>query len=101
MSQAPTAPPAVAIAITAAAATAVATAANLMCHCGGVDVHRHRGSTKYNKILDKKSEKRKKKKYLVGARDMLCLEPLPPLLSPPLPCPGGGVFVVTVIVLHT
>ena len=63
-------------------------------HFGGVDVHCHHGSTKYNKILDKKSEKT----YLVGARDVSCLEPLPPLLSPPLPCPGGGVFVVTIVV---
>ena len=59
-SRAPTAPPAVAVATTTAA-TAVAAAANLMCHCGGVDICCHRSSTKYNKILDKKSEKRKKK----------------------------------------
>ena len=99
-SWAPTAPPAVAVATAAAAAVgaAVAAAANSMHHCGGVDIRRHRGSTKYNKILDKKSEKRKKKTYLVGARDVSCLEPLPPLLSPPLPCPGGGVFVVAVVV---
>ena len=58
VSQAPTAPPAVAV---ATATTAVAAAANLMHHCGGVDVHHHCSSTKYNKILDKKSEKRKKK----------------------------------------
>ena len=68
-----------------------------MHHCGGVDIHHHRSSTKYNKILDKKSEKRKKT-YLVGARDVSCLEPLPPLLSPPLPCPSGGVFVIAVVV---
>ena len=68
-----------------------------MHHCGGVDVCRHRGSTKYHKILDKKSEKRKKT-YLVGSQDVSCLEPLPPLLFPPLPCPGGGVFIVVVVV---
>ena len=86
-SQAPTAPPAVAVATAAAAA-------NLIHHCGGVDICHHHGSTKYNKILDKKSEKT----YLVGAWDMSCLAPLPPLLSPPLPCPGGGVLVVAIFV---
>ena len=59
-SRAPTAPPAVAVAT--ATTTTAAAAANLMRHCGGgVDVRYHYGSTKYNKVLDKKSEKRKKK----------------------------------------
>ena len=66
-SQAPTAPPAVAVATTTAT-TAVAAAANLMHHCGGVDICCHRGSTKYNKILDKKSEKRKKNIPSRGSR---------------------------------
>ena len=46
MSQAPTAPPAVAVATAAPTATAaVAAAANLMHHCGGVDVCCHHSST--------------------------------------------------------
>ena len=64
----------------------------------GVAVHCHCSSTKYNNILDKESEKRKKKTYLVGARDVSRLEPLPSLLSPPLLCPGGGVFIITIVV---
>ena len=95
VSQAPTAPPAVAVATattTAAAVAAVATAAttaaaaNLMHHCGGVDIHHHHGSTKYNKILYKISEKRKKT-YLVGAQDMSCLEPPDTLVIPSLALP--------------
>ena len=96
-SQAPTAPPAVAVGTATITATAVATAANSMHHCGGVDIHCHWGSTKYNEILDKKPEKRNKT-YLVGAQDVSHLEPLLPLLSPHLPCPGGGVFVIAVVV---
>ena len=70
VSQAPTAPPAVAVATTAAA-TAVAAAANSMCHCSGVDIRCHRSSTKYNKILDKKSEKRKKNIPSRGSRHVV------------------------------
>ena len=57
-----------------------------MCHCGGVDVHHHHGSTKYNKILDKISEKRKKT-YLVGARDVSHLESPAALVIPSLSLP--------------
>ena len=74
MSRAPTAPPAVAVATataTATVATTAAAAANSMHHCGGVDIHRHHGSTKYNKILDKKSEKRKKNIPSRGSRHVV------------------------------